>query len=364
VNVPLLDLKKINSSIREELVETFARVLDSGWYVTGSELEAFEEEYAYYAGSRYCVGVGNGLDALTLTLRAMDVGPGDEVIVPSNTYIATWLAVTSIGATVVPVEPDPATYNIRAQDIEQAISARTKVLLPVHLYGQPAELTQIQQLAQQRGLRVLSDGAQAQGACWNARPVSQYGDATTWSFYPGKNLGALGDAGAVTTDDEELARRLRTLRNYGSHVKYVNEIQGVNSRLDELQAALLRVKLRYLDGWNGLRQATAHRYTEALRGVVTPDVPTGANPVWHQYVIQHERRDELQRFLTERGVQTLIHYPIPPHLQGAYTNLGWQEGTFPISEALHRRVLSLPIGPHLTEAQEQQVIDAVNAFTT
>jgi len=360
--IPFLDLKAINAKMHSELKEAGARVLESGWYINGPEVEAFEAEYAQYAGNRFCVGVGNGLDALTLTLRAWGIGPGDEVIVPSNTYIATWLAVTAVGATVVPVEPDLHTYNIDPGLIEAAITPRTKVLLPVHLYGQPADMDAITTLAQQHGLRVLCDGAQSQGARWDGQSVATFGDATAWSFYPGKNLGALGDAGAITTDDEDLARRLRALRNYGSHVKYVNEVQGVNSRLDEMQAALLRVKLRYLDQANQHRQATARHYTRRLRGVTLPKTLKKAESVWHLYVIQHERRDELQRYLAERGIQTLIHYPIPPHLQGAYAGLGWQRGTFPISEGLHNRVLSLPIGPHLTGEMELKVVEAVNDF--
>lgn len=361
MTVPFLDLKAINQLLRPELKEAADRVIDSGWYIMGPELEAFEQEYAAYTGNRHCVGVGNGLDALYLTLRAMGVGPGDGVIVPSNTYIATWLAVSYLGATLVPVEPD-ATYNMDPDRIEAAITPRTRVILPVHLYGQPAQMDRITAIARRHGLRVLADGAQSHGARLGGKPASVFGDATAWSFYPGKNLGALGDAGAVTTDDAELARALRTLRNYGSSVKYVNDVQGVNSRLDELQAAFLRVKLRHLDDWNSRRRETAQRYSRALEGVTCPEVLPGAEPVWHLYVIQHEERDRLQRHLTERGIQTLIHYPIPPHRQTAYAELGWAEGAFPLSEALHRRVLSLPIGPHLSPEQEEQVIEAVNAF--
>ncbi|PTA67133.1 DegT/DnrJ/EryC1/StrS family aminotransferase [Deinococcus arcticus] len=361
MKVPFLDLQSINGLLQTELKEASSRVIDSGWYIMGPELEAFEQEYAAYTGNRYCVGVGNGLDALSLTLRALGVGPGDEVIVPSNTYIATWLAVSYLGATLVPVEPD-ATYNMDPEHIEAAITPRTRVILPVHLYGQPAQMDRITAIAQRHGLRVLADGAQSHGARLSGRAASTFGDATAWSFYPGKNLGALGDAGAVTTDDPELAQALRTLRNYGSSVKYVNEVQGVNSRLDELQAALLRVKLQHLDAWNTQRQVTAERYNSALQGVERPYVLPGAEPVWHLYVVQHERRDELQRHLSAQGIQTLIHYPIPPHRQAAYAQLGWPEGAFPISEALHRRVLSLPLGPHLSPEQEEQVIAAVNAF--
>lgn len=360
--VPFLDLQKINALLESELLQASERVLQSGWYIGGPELEAFEEDYARYVGARHCIGVGNGLDAITLTLKALGVGPGDEVIVPSNTFIATWLAVTYAGATIVPVEPDPRTYNIDVGRVEEAVTERTRAVIPVHLYGQPADLRPLQTLAQERDLFLIEDAAQAQGSRYGGVRVGGTTAAACWSFYPGKNLGALGDAGAVTTNDDMLATRLRALRSYGSKTKYVHEVAGVNSRLDEIQAAFLRVKLRHLDRWNEGRRRTAARYSAGLRGVQLPAVLLGAEPVWHLYVIQHERRDELQQFLAERGVQTLIHYPVPPHLQQAYAELGWPEGTFPLSEAIHRRVLSLPMGPHLTEAQEQQVIDAVNAF--
>lgn len=360
--VDFLNLKSINALLASELEAAALRVMRSGWYVTGPELEEFEHDYAAYTGARHCIGVGNGLDALILTLKAVGIGPGDEVIVPSNTFIATWLAVTYVGATLVPVEPDAGTYNLDPGLVEAAITPRTKAVIPVHLYGQPADMAPIMTLAQQHGLFVLEDAAQAQGALYQGRRTGALGHAAAWSFYPGKNLGALGDAGAVTTDDDDLARRLRVLRNYGSSAKYVHDVPGVNSRLDELQAALLRVKLRHLDAWNAARQATAERYSAALREVGLPAVLPGAEPVWHLYVIQHDQRDALQTWLTEQGVHTLIHYPTPPHLQQAYADQGWREGSFPVSEALHRRVLSLPIGPHLTEEHEQRVIDAVNAF--
>ncbi|ADV68603.1 DegT/DnrJ/EryC1/StrS family aminotransferase [Deinococcus maricopensis] len=362
MKIPFLDLEKINALIQPDLMEASARVIKSGWYIGGPEVERFEQEYAAYVDAQHCIGVGNGLDAITLTLKALGVGAGDEVIVPSNTFIATWLAVSYAGATIVPVEPDPSTYNITAQQIEAAITDKTKAIVPVHLYGQPAELTEIQALAARHGLFVIEDAAQAQGARYAGQRVGARTNAACWSFYPGKNLGALGDAGAITTNDDELAERLRALRNYGSKTKYIHEVAGVNSRLDELQAAFLRVKLRHLDDWNQQRRATAEKYTAHLEGVQTPAVHPAAEPVWHLYVIQHQRRDELQQFLADRGIQTLIHYPIPPHRQGAYASLGWPEGRFPIAESIHRSVLSLPIGPHLTAEQEDQVIEAVNAF--
>lgn len=360
--VEFLDLKAINGLIQAELDDAATRVLRSGWYITGPEVEAFEHEYAAYVGAKHCIGVGNGLDALVLSLKAAGIGTGDEVIVPSNTFIATWLAATYVGATLVPVEPDPTTYNLDPALLEAAITPQTRAIIPVHLYGQPAHMQPILEIAVRHGLFVLEDAAQAQGAMYGGTRVGSLGHAAAWSFYPGKNLGALGDAGAITTNDDDLAKTLRILRNYGSSTKYVHELQGVNSRLDELQAALLRVKLRHLDAWNTMRQQTARHYSSALEGVTIPAVLDGTQPVWHLYVIQHEQRDALQQHLSERGIQTLIHYPTPPHLQAAYAALGFRAGHFPHAEMIHRRVLSLPIGPHLTSAQEDQVVSAVNGF--
>ncbi|WP_240098628.1 DegT/DnrJ/EryC1/StrS family aminotransferase [Thermomonas flagellata] len=361
--VPFLDLKAPHQELQAELDAVWARVRDSGWYILGPEVEAFEQEYAEYCGVRHCVGVANGLDALHLALRAMDVGTGDEVIVPSNTYIATWLAVSQCGATPVPVEPDPATHNLDPDRIEAALTPRTKVILPVHLYGQPADLDPILAIARRHGLRVLEDAAQAHGARYKDRRVGAHGDAVAWSFYPGKNLGALGDAGAVTTNDDTIADRLRVLRNYGSRVKYVNEVQGWNSRLDPLQAAILRVKLAHLDAWNARRVEIAALYLRELAdcGVRLPQVPEWSQPVWHLFVIRHPQRDGLQQRLAEAGVDTLIHYPIPPHRQQAYAAQGWPEAAFPIAEQLAGEVLSLPIGPHLSPDQAQQVVAAVRA---
>ena len=360
-HVPFLDLRAAYLELRDDIDAAIARVTDSGWYLLGQELAAFEADWARYTESRHALGVANGLDALHLGLLALGVGPGDEVIVPSNTYIATWLAVTQAGATIVAVEPDERTYNIDPARIEAAITPRTKVILPVHLYGQPADMSAIVEIARRRGLRVLEDAAQSQGARANGRRVGALGDVTAWSFYPGKNLGAFGDAGAVTTDDDAIADRIRVLRNYGSRVKYVNEVRGFNSRLDELQAAVLRVKLGALDDWNARRARQAARYDDAFAGLplTRPFVPAWAEPVWHLYVVRVTDRDALQRALKAAGVDTLIHYPTPPHRQAAYADLGWYEGTFPISETIHREVLSLPIGPHLTEDQQERVIDAV-----
>lgn len=357
MRIPFLDLAASYQELKQEVDAAIDRVLASGWYILGPELEAFEAEYAAYCGARHCVGVANGLDALHLALRAMGVGPGDEVIVPSNTYIATWLAVSQCGAVPVPVEPDPETFNIDPAQIEAAITPHTKVILPVHLYGQPADLDPILWIARAHGLKVLEDAAQAHGARYKGRRIGSHGDAVAWSFYPGKNLGALGDAGAITTNDDELADRLRVLRNYGSRVKYVNEVPGWNSRLDPLQAAVLRVKLQHLDAWNARRAEIAGLYREKLAGsgVALPAVPAWAEPVWHLFVIRHPRRDAVQQALNEAGIGTLIHYPIPPHRQQAYANLGYPAGAFPIAERLADDVLSLPMGPHLRLQEAQQV---------
>jgi len=295
---------------------------------------------------------------LYLALRAMGVGPGDEVIVPSNTYIATWLAVSQCGATPVPVEPLESTYNIDPARIEAAITQATRVILPVHLYGQPADLDPILALARKHGLRVLEDAAQAHGARYKSQRIGAHGDAVAWSFYPGKNLGALGDGGAVTTNDPKLAERIRVLRNYGSRVKYVNEVRGVNSRLDPLQAAVLRVKLRHLDSWNARRQALAAGYLSGLAHNTTltlPQVPDWADPVWHLFVIRHPQRDALAQRLAEAGIGSLIHYPIPPHRQQAYADAGFAAGAFPLAEAMAGEVMSLPIGPHLSAVQATHV---------
>jgi len=363
--IPFLDLKAAYHELKEEFDAAYERVMESGWYILGEEVEAFEQEWAAYCGTAHCVGVGNGLEALHLVLRAWGIGPGDEVIVPSNTYIATWLAVSYAGATPVPVEPDPRTYNLDPARIEAAITNRTRAIIPVHLYGQPADMDLIVEIAQRWGLKVLEDAAQAHGARYKGRRAGGLGDAAAWSFYPGKNLGAFGDGGAVTTNDADLAERLRVLRNYGSRVKYHNEVKGFNSRLDPLQAAFLRVKLRHLEEWNRRRQGVATAYLHALREalfMLLPQVPEWAAPCWHLFVVRHPRRDELQRALEAAGVGTLIHYPIPPHRSGAYTDAGFRDGAFPLADELAATVLSLPMGPHLDEGQAalaaQRVIGA------
>jgi len=362
MKVPFLELKPTYDELRAEIDAAYHRVMDSGWYLLGNEIEAFEAEFARYCSARHCVAVGNGLDALHLILRAYDIGPGDEVLVPSNTFIATWLAVSYAGATPVPVEPDPRTFNIDPARIEAAITPKTRAIMPVHLYGQPADMDPIMEIARRRGLKVIEDSAQAQGARYRGRRTGSLGDAAGHSFYPGKNLGAFTDAGAVTTNDAELADRVRTLRNYGSKKKYYNEVKGFNSRLDELQAAFLRVKLAKLDEWNGRRQAIASRYLSELdknTSLTLPFVPAWAEPVWHLFVIRHPRRDALQQQLTEAGIGTLVHYPVPPHLSGAYADGKWTRGAFPVAEDMADNILSLPIGPHLSPDQTRHVVEAL-----
>lgn len=363
--IKFLDLKAAYEELQEKLDEAYHRVMGSGWYILGEEVEAFEAEFAQYIGVQACVGVGNGLEALHLILRAYGIGPGDEVIVPSNTYIATWLAVTYAGATPVPVEPVEETYNLDPAKVEAAITPATRAILPVHLYGQTADMDPLLALGAQYRLKVIEDAAQAHGAHYKGRPAGGLGDAAGWSFYPGKNLGAYGDAGAITTNDLELASRLRALRNYGSRVKYVNEIQGFNSRLDPIQAAFLRVKLPYLNEWNCRRARLAKIYVEqmaTLPEIRLPHVPAWADPAWHLFVIRHPKREELQKYLAAKGIGTLIHYPIPPHLQSAYQHLGFKAGAFPLAEKIHQEVLSLPMGPHLQAEDAVKVAGLIHRF--
>jgi dTDP-4-amino-4,6-dideoxygalactose transaminase len=365
VTIPLVDLAAAYRELAAEIDAAVTRVTASGWYIGGPEVAAFEEAYAEYCGADHCVGVGNGLDALHLALRAMDVGPGDEVILASNSYIATLLAVSMIGATPVLVEPDSATHNLDPALIEAAITGRTRVLLPTHLYGQPADLEPMLELARKHGLKLLEDAAQAHGASYRDQRIGPHGDVVAWSFYPTKNLGAMGDAGAVTTNDPEIARRVRLMGNYGSTKRYVADVKGVNSRLDPLQAAILAVKLRHLDEWNGRRRAIAAVYADAMAdgSVTLPTVPEWADPVWHLYVIQSPERDRVAASLAEAGIQTLVHYPIPPHLQQAYSDLALPKGAYPIAERLADTVLSLPIGPHLSAEQAEEVAAAVRNAT-
>jgi len=361
MRVPFLDLRASYSELQEEIEVELLRSTRSGWYIGGPDVEAFEGEFAEFVGARHCIGVANGLEALHLALRALGVRSGDEVIVPSNTFIATWLAVSECGAVPVPVEPDIATHNIDVARIAAAISPRTKVLIPVHLYGQPADLDAVMEIARERGLRVLEDAAQAHGARYKGRRVGAHGDVVAWSFYPGKNLGALGDAGAVTTNDDALADQVRMLRNYGSSQRYVNELRGYNSRLDPLQAAVLRVKLRHLNEWNARRARIAARYSRGLAncGLALPSVPEWADPVWHLYCVRHPQRDLFRKRLAESGVETLIHYPIPPHLQNAYAELGYKKTELPIAESMAETLVSLPIGPAMSKDQVEHVISSV-----
>lgn len=355
--VPFLDLGAAYLELRAEIDDAVRTSLASGWYIGGPDVDGFESDFAAYTESGHCVGVGNGLDALHFALRAMEIGPGDEVIVPSHTFIATWLAVSQAGATPVPVECREDTFTIDIDRLPQAITPRTRAILPVHLYGQPADLDPILEIARARGLRVLEDAAQAHGARYKGRRIGGHGDAVAWSFYPGKNLGAFGDAGAVTTNDPAIADRVRVLRNYGSRVKYVNEVPGYNSRLDPVQAAAMRVKLRHLDEWNARRRRIATTYLDRLAstGLRLPVAPDWCEPVWHLFVVQTADRDRLQKELAEDGIGTLIHYPIPPHRQDAYKALSLPTGSLPIAERLSREVLSLPIGPQLVAEKVERV---------
>jgi dTDP-4-amino-4,6-dideoxygalactose transaminase len=361
MSIPFLDLGASYRELQPQIDAAVSRVLASGWYILGPEVEAFEAEWAQYCGVSHAVGLANGLDALTLALRALDIKPGDEVIVPSNTYIATWLAVSAVGATPVPVEPDPATHNIDPKRIEVTITSRTRVILPVHLYGQPADLDPILDIARRYGLFVVEDAAQAHGASYRGRRIGAHGDIVCWSFYPGKNLGALGDAGAITTNDSDLAARVAILRNYGSRQKYINEEAGVNSRLDPVQAAILRVKLEVLDDWNARRRSIAALYEQGLAGtgLTLPQVPNWADPAWHLYVVRSLNRAGLQAELTAAGIDTLIHYPIPPHMQSAYADLGLAPQALPLARDLATQVISLPMGPHLTTEQATRIVEVL-----
>ena len=365
MNVPFLDLRPQYLELKDQFDEAYRRVAESGRFILGSEVESFESEFAAYCRVRHCVGVGNGLDALHLIIRALDIGPGDEVLVPANTYIATWLAVSHAGASPVPIEPNERTYNIDSSRIEGAITEHTRAIIAVHLYGQPADMDPINEIASQYGLKVIEDAAQAHGARYKENRVGALGDVAGFSFYPGKNLGAWGDAGAVVTNDDALARRLRVLSNYGSQVKYYNERKGFNSRLDELQAAVLRIKLAKLDDWNERRKRIAEEYLRLLEGscdLTLPYLPDWADPVWHLFVVRHPKRNLLQEYLNQKGVGTLIHYPLPPHLQAAYAELRYERGQFPISEQMADEVLSLPMSSHLSALELGHVVQKLSTF--
>ena len=363
--IKFLDLHKINERFRDELDAATKRVLDSGWYLLGKENEAFEREFAAYCGVKHAIGCANGLDALKLIIRAYGFGPGDEVIAPANTYIASLIAISANGATPVLVEPDPGTYLIDPAKIEEKITPRTKAVMVVHLYGRVCEMGAIDVLAKKHGLKVIEDCAQAHGAYFGDRRVGNLGDAAGFSFYPGKNLGCLGDGGAVTTNDDELATKIRALRNYGSDVKYHFPYRGTNSRLDEIQAAWLRVKLPHLDADNARRAEIAARYCREIANsaVTLPSASDGSRQlsnVWHAFPVRAERRDEFQAYLTEKGIQTVIHYPIPPHRQPAYSE--WHGLELPITEKIHETIISLPISPVMADDEAAEVIDAVNAW--
>jgi dTDP-3-amino-3,4,6-trideoxy-alpha-D-glucose transaminase len=367
VTVRFLDVGASYRELRRDLDDAYARVMSSGRFVLGDEVEAFEHEFASYCGTRHAVGVGNGLDALTIALRAGGVGRGDEVLVPAHTFIATWLAVERVGAEVVPVDVDVDTLLIDADAAASAVTSRTAALLPVHLYGQPADMTALGELAARAKLLLVGDAAQAHGAHWQGQNVAVLGHAAAFSFYPAKNLGAFGDGGAITADDERVALRARRIRNYGESDRYTFVEAGVNSRLDALQAAFLRVKLKSLDRWNRRRAAVAEAYLQALADVsevVLPNRSTeGFEPVWHLFCIRHPRRDALAAHLAQRGVMTQIHYPIPPHRSTAFARLGLPDDAFPVTNAAAGTLLSLPLGPHLDDADVATVIDAVRSFS-
>ncbi len=365
MQIPYLQLQHQNCPIKQQLLDAAAEVIDSSWYILGKKVEQFEEEYAAFSHVKYCRGVANGLDALILSLKALNIGAGDEVIVPSNTYIASWLAVSYTGAVPVPVEPRITSYNINPDLIEEKITSRTRAIMPVHLYGQACEMEAILKIAAKYKLAVVEDNAQAQGATYKDGITGSFGHVNATSFYPGKNLGALGDAGAVTSNDEELIRRVSMIRNYGSEKKYYNEVQGINSRLDELQAALLRVKLTHLEAWTKERLALARLFDERLKGVgdiIVPATAQYASHVYHIYMIRTARRDALQEHLQKQGVGTLIHYPLPPHLQKAYSDMNKKAGDYPIAELIAKTCLSLPLYPGLKTAEVDYICDAIRGF--
>lgn len=352
MSIEYADLKSEYLILKKEFDDTYQKVMNNGWFILGQEVSEFEKEFASYCGTKHCIGTANGLESMFLVLKSWGVKEGDEVIVPSNTYIATWLAISHTGATPKPVEPNESTYNIDPEKIESAITENTKAILPVHLYGQPADMDKINEIARKYNLKTLEDSAQGHGATYKNKKTGNLGDAAAFSFYPSKNLGAFGDGGAVTTNDDELAESIKTMRNYGSHKKYVNDVIGYNSRLDELLASFLRIKLRVLDEWNNHRKNIADWYIENIPKNfpewILPKIPEKSTPCWHLFVIGTKNRDEMQKKLLENKIKTQIHYPIPPHLQKAYSYLGYQSGDWPIAEKLANQVLSLPMGMHLS----------------
>lgn len=364
MKVPFVSFRPMEHELNKDIREAFDRVFQASWYIEGKEDESFEKAFAEYCGTKYCVGVGNGLDALMLILKALSIGSNDEVIVPSNTYIATALAVTYVGAKPVFVEPNIATFNINPELIEAAITGRTKAIMPVHLYGQACEMNPIMALAQKYGLKVIEDCAQAHGATYKGKKIGTFGDAAGFSFYPGKNLGALGDAGAIVTDNEEIAKKVRALGNYGSDYKYHHVFKGNNSRLDELQAAFLAAKLPHLERMNEERRRIASRYLNEINNpkVVLPIVGKEFVPVWHIFGIRCKERDRLESWLNENGVGTNKHYPIPMHLQECYKDLGFKQGVFPVAEEISKTELSIPMFYGMTDEEISYVIDIINHF--
>lgn len=364
MHIPFANFEPMHKEIEDGLFQKFKEVYKKNWFIKGEEVEKFEEEFAKFCDSNYCIGCGNGLDALYLILRAYDIGIGDEVIVPSNTFIATALAVSYAEAKPVFVEPDLNTYTINPDFIEKAITDRTKAIIAVHLYGQAADMFRINAIAREHNLKIIEDSAQAHGALYMNKKVGSLGDASGFSFYPGKNLGALGDAGAIVTNDEELANKIKAIGNYGSEKKYHHIYKGINSRLDEVQAAFLRIKLKQIERWNEERRRIAKKYNEGINNVqiIKPVEIDYAKHVWHLYVIRTERRDELQEYLKKKGIDTIIHYPIPMHMQKAYRDLGFEEGSFPIAEKISNEVLSLPMWYGMKNEEIEYVIDALNSF--
>ena len=363
--IEFLDLKKITNQHHHEYIKVLDNVLKDGWFIIGKKLKKFEEEYAEFTQTKYCIGVANGLDALILSLKALEIGIEDEVIVPSNTYIASWLAITHAGATIKPVEPKIDTYNINCELVEAAITNKTKAILAVNLYGQSAELNKLKAICTKYNLYLIEDNAQSQGAKCDNKLTGSFGDINATSFYPGKNIGAFGDGGAITTDNFELLNKIITLRNYGSKIKYFNDVIGYNSRLDELQAAILSVKLKYLDLENEHRVQMACKYNILLSSVgdlVLPKIAENCTSVYHIYSIRTKKRDDLQKYLNSQDISTMIHYPLPPHLQKAYIDLGYKKGDFPIAEEIANTSLSLPIGPHLSVDETEYICEKIKHF--
>ena len=362
-NIPFLSLNNAYESHANEIDQAIKNVLSSGIYIGGEVLEKFENNFAKFTDSKYCVGLANGLDAIEISLKALGISHGDEVIVPSNTFIATWLAVSNVGATPVPVEPNDYNFSIDVSKIEHAISNKTKAIIPVHLYGQPAAMDEILEVAKKNNLYVIEDAAQAHGANFKGKKIGSHGDVVAWSFYPGKNLGAFGDAGAITTNKKSLAEKIRTIGNYGSKEKYTNILKGVNSRLDPIQAAILDIKLKHINAWNQARKVIATKYIDEiiLQDLILPSQIDMENSAWHLFVIRHPQRDKLNLFLEKNGIQTLIHYPIPPHMQAIYKR-DYAKFNLPICESMSKEILSLPIGPHMPLEDVDYIIKTINNF--